>query len=430
MRYQPLSNLFYIKNRQAFCEKMLPNSFAVLASNDPMPTNADGTMGFQQNADLLYLSGIDQAESILVIYPDAYKEEDREILFVKATNELQQTWDGDVLTKAKASEISGIERVEWIDDFERLLDYFAFEADTIYLGHNEHKKRTTRDLQTRQDRFIQRIRQMYPLHHYERAAKITRELRPIKSTGEIEATRRAADIGTQAFKRLLRQVKPGMMEYEIEAEITHEILKSGGLRNAFPPIVAGGKNACVLHYTSNDHQLIDGDMVLLDFGACHAHYNSDTTRCFPVNGRFSERQKEVYLSVLHCLREGSKLLTRGTSHADYEENMAQLIEAQLVKLGLLTPKDIKEQDPKRPAYKKYFMHGTAHHLGLDIHDVGLYSQPIEAGMIFTCEPGIYIREEGIGCRLEDDFLVTEDGNICLTADMPIELEEIEALMKK
>jgi len=321
-----------------------------------------------------------------------------------------------------------VENVIWVDELEKNLDYFVFEADTIYLGHNEHKKRTTRGLQTQQDRFIGRIMQIYPLHDYERAAKITRHLRPIKSAEEIDLTQRAADIGTQAFYRVLNMVKPGVMEYEIDAEIHHEILKNGGLRHAFHPIVAGGKNACILHYNNNDQALRDGEMILLDFGACYGNYNSDTTRCFPVNGRFSKRQKEVYTSVLHCLREGSKLLIAGASHADYEENMAKLIEEQLVNLGLLSIEDIKSQDPKKPAYKKYYMHGSAHHLGLDIHDVGLYQRPIEAGMIFTCEPGIYIREEGLGCRLEDDFLVTESGNINLTGNMPIEIEEIEALI--
>ncbi len=424
----PISANFFAKNRQRFCDMMSPNSVAIIASNDMMPTNADGTMGYVQNNDLYYLTGIEQEETVLVMYPDAYKEEQHEILFIRRSSEELSTWDGDKLTKEKATELSGLENVIWVDELEKNLDYFVFEADTIYLGHNEHKKRTTRDLQTRQDRFIRRIMQMYPLHKYERAAKITRHLRPIKSAEEIALTHHAAKIGTQAFHRVLQMVKPGVMEYEIDAEISHEILKNGGLRHAFHPIIAGGKNACILHYNNNDQVLRDGEMVLLDFGACYGNYNSDTTRCFPVNGRFSKRQKEVYTSVLHCLREGSKLLTAGTSHADYEENMASLIEEQLVHLGLLTMKDIKNQDPKKPTYKKYYMHSSAHHLGLDVHDVGLYQRPIEAGMIFTCEPGIYIREEGLGCRLEDDFLVTEDGNINLTEAMPLDIEEIEHLM--
>jgi len=428
MKHTLLPANFFAKNRRAFCDMMRPNSVAMFASNDVMPTNADGTMGYVQNNDLFYLSGIEQEETVLVMYPDAYKEEHHEILFIRRSSEELSTWDGDKLTKEQATEISGVENVIWVDELEKNLDYFVFEADTIYLGHNEHKKRTTRDLQTQQDRFIGRIMQMYPLHRYQRAAKISRHLRPIKSSEEIALTQRAADIGTQAFHRVLQMVKPGIMEYEIDAEISHEILKNGGLRHAFHPIIAGGKNACILHYSNNDQPLRDGEMVLLDFGACYGNYNSDTTRCFPVNGRFSKRQKEVYTSVLHCLREGSKLLLAGASHANYEESMAKLIEEQLVNLGLLSMEDIKNQDPKKPAYKKYYMHGSAHHLGLDIHDVGLYQRPIEAGMIFTCEPGIYIREEGLGCRLEDDFLVTEDGNINLTKDMLIEIDEIENWM--
>jgi len=428
MNQTPLPPTFFQKNRKAFCDMMQPNSVAIIASNDMMPSNADGMMGYIQNNDLLYLSGIEQEETVLAMYPNAYKEEEREILFIRRSSEELSTWDGDKLSKEKAIELSGIETIIWVDELEKNLDYFVFEADTIYLGHNEHKKRTTRDLETRQDRLIQRIKQLYPLHDYERAAKITRHLRPLKSTEEIALTQAAADIGVQAFHRVLKLAKPGVMEYEIDAEIHHEILKNGGLRHAFHPIVAGGKNACVLHYNQNDQMLKDGEMVLLDFGACYGNYNSDTTRCFPVNGRFTKRQKEVYTAVLHCLREGSKLLMPGASHADYEESMAKLIEEQLVNLGLLSMADINNQDPKKPAYKKYFMHGTAHHLGLDVHDVGLYHRPIEAGMIFTCEPGIYIREEGLGCRLEDDFLITENGNNNLTENMPIEIEEIENLM--
>lgn len=427
MRYEQISNKLFIKNRKSFISKMKPNTIAILTSNDVKHNNADDVMGFTQNNDLFYLSGIDQEESILVLYPDAYKEENRAILFVKETNEHIKIWDGEKLTKEQATEVSGIERVEWLQDFEILLQYMAFEADGFYLGHNEHIKRVTKDQETQQDRMIKWCKQKYPLHEYHRVAKITRDLRQIKFKEEVSLIQKAADISVESFKRVLKASKPNMNEYELEAELTYNLLKSGALRHAFKPIVASGKNACALHYNTNDAICKDGDMILMDFGVCYANYNSDTTRCFPVNGKFSERQKEVYSSVLHCLKEGSKLLKPGIVHADYEKNMASLVEAELIKLSLLDAKEVANQDPKKPLYKKYFMHGTAHHIGLDVHDVGPY-RTIESGMVFTCEPGIYIPEEGIGCRLENDYLITKDGNINLTEALPIEIDDIESIM--
>lgn len=406
---------------------MKPNTIAILTSNDVKHNNADDVMGFTQNNDLFYLSGIDQEESVLLLYPDAVKEENRAILFVKETNEHIKIWDGEKLTKEQATEVSGIERIEWATDFEMLLQYMAFEADGFYLGHNEHLKRVSKDQETQQDRMINWCKQKYPLHEYHRASKITRDLRQIKSDEEIVLIQKAADISVDGFKRVLRACKPKMNEYELEAELTYNLVKAGATRHAFNPIVASGANACALHYNTNDSVCEDGDMILLDFGVCYANYNSDTTRCIPVNGKFSERQKEVYNSVLYCLKAGSKLLKPGVSHIDYEKNMAALVETELIKLGLLNADDVAKQDPKNPLYKKYFMHGTAHHIGLDVHDVGPYST-IEAGMVFTCEPGIYIPEEGIGCRLENDYLITADANINLTEAMPIEIVEIEALM--
>lgn len=430
MRYDKISNALFIKNRKNFTSKMKPNTIAVLTSNDVKHNNADDVMGFTQNNDLFYLSGIDQEETILVLYPDAYKKENREILFVKETNEQIKIWDGEKLTKEDATEVSGIKRVEWGQDFEMLLQYMAFEADGFYLGHNEHLKRVTKDQQTQQDRMIAWCKEKYPLHHYYRAAKITRDLRPVKSSEEIALMQKAADISVESFKRVLKGCKPNVKEFELEAELTYNLVKSGGAHHAFQPIVASGKNACALHYNTNDAVCNDGDMVLLDFGVCYANYNSDTTRCFPVNGRFSERQREVYASVLYCLNEGSQLLNPGVMPSDYEKQMAGLVEAELIKLGLLNAEDVAKQDPEKPLYKKYFMHGTAHHIGLDVHDVGSYSHPLEVGMVLTCEPGIYIPEEGIGCRLENDYLITEEGNINLTEAMPIEIEDIEALMNK
>tara|TARA_R110001583_G_scaffold71180_1_gene200828 strand:+ start:35504 stop:36796 length:1293 start_codon:yes stop_codon:yes gene_type:complete len=429
MRYQRIPSTLFIKNRQNFTSKMEPNSIAIFASNDVMPNNADDVMGFSQNNELFYLCGVDQEESILVLFPDAALPENRALLFVKETSDLIKIWEGNKLTKEQGFEVSGIKNVKWLQDFELAIQYMAFDADTFYLGHNEHKKTVTSEMNTRQDRMIAWCKEKYPLHNYKRAAKITRELRQIKSEEEIELMQKAADISIGGFKRVLKAVKPGMFEYELEAELTYELIKKGGKRHAFMPIVASGQNACALHYNTNDAVCNNGDMVLMDFGVCYANYNSDTTRCFPVNGTFSSRQKEVYNAVLHCLKEGSKLLKPGVISVNYEKGMANLVEEQLIKLGLLNAEDVKNQDPDNPLYKKYLMHGTAHHIGLDVHDVGLYTRPFEAGMVLTCEPGIYISEEGIGCRLENDILLTESGNINLTAAMPIEIEDIEAIMK-
>ena len=428
MRYAQIPSSLFIKNRQNFTAKMEPNSIAILTSNDVMPNNADDEMGFSQNNDLFYLSGVDQEESILLVYPDAVLPANREILFVKETSELIKIWEGDKLTKEKAFEVSGVKNVKWLQDFDLTLQYMAFEADTFYLGHNEHKKTLTAEMFTQQDRMIAKCKEKYPLHNYLRAAKIARELRQIKSEEEIALMQQAADISVGSFKRVLKAVKPTMMEYELEAELTYELIRNGAKRHAFMPIVASGANACALHYNTNDSICKDGDMILMDFGVCYANYNSDTTRCFPVNGKFSKRQKEVYNAVLHCLKEGSKLLKAGAVSAEYEKQMASLVEQQLINLGVLDAEKVKNQDPENPLYKKYFMHGTAHFIGLDVHDVGLYTRPFEAGMVLTCEPGIYISEEGIGCRLENDYLITSQGNINLTAKMPIEINEIEALM--
>ena len=427
MRYKQIQNNLFIKNRINFVSKMKTNTISILTSNDVKHTNTDDVMGFAQNNDLFYLCGIDQEDTILVLYPDAQKGANKTILFITETNEHIKIWDGEKLTKKQATAISGIERVEWLQDFEKVLQYMAFEADGFYLGHNEHIKRVTNNQQTKQDRMIAWCKEKYPLHEYHRVAKITRSLRQYKSDEEVELIQKAADISVNSFKRVLKSTKPNIFEYELEAELIYNLTKQGAIRHAFKPIVASGKNACALHYNTNDSLCKEGDMILMDFGVCYANYNSDTTRCFPVNGKFSKRQKEVYEAVLHCLKEGSKLLKPGIAHADYEKNMANLIENQLIDLGLLNDNDVANQDPDKPLYKKYFMHGTAHHIGLDVHDVGPY-KTIEAGMVLTCEPGIYIPEEDIGCRLENDYLITESGNRNLTKAMPIEIEDIEAIM--
>lgn len=429
MRYDALPTSLFIKNRRNFADQMVHNTIGILTSNHIKHTNADDVMGFAQNNDLFYLCGIDQEESILILFPDAYKKENREILFIQETSEHIKIWDGEKLTKEQATDISGIKRVEWIQEFEKVLQLMAFEADGFYLGHNEHIKRVTNNQQTQQDRMILWCKEKYPLHNCYRVAKITRDLRQIKSPEEVALIKKAADISVKGFKRVLKTTKININEYEIEAELIYALTKNGATRHAFKPIVASGNNACALHYNSNDDSCKDGEMILMDFGVCYANYNSDTTRCFPVNGKFSSRQRDVYKAVLHCLKEGSKLLKPGVISVDYEKQMAILIEKQLINLRLLDAKEVAEQDPEKPLYKKYFMHGTAHHIGLDVHDVGLYSRPFESGMVLTCEPGIYIPEEDIGCRLENDYLITEDGNINLTEAMPIEIEDIEALMK-
>jgi len=429
MRYKQIKNSLFIKNRQRFIAKMHQQTIAIITSNDVKHTNTDDVMGFAQNSDLFYLSGIDQEETILVLYPDAYNKKYRELLFVKETNEHVKIWDGEKLTKEKVSEISGIKRVEWLQDFEKILQLIAFEADGFYLGHNEHIKRVTYNQQTQQDRMILWCKEKYPLHQYYRVSKITRALRTIKSNTEIELMQSAIDISVSSFIRVLKNCKANIYEYELEAELIYNLIKSGASRHAFKPIVASGKNACALHYNTNDDICNDGDMVLLDFGVCYANYNSDTTRCFPVNGTFTKRQKEVYSAVLHCLKKGSQLLKPGVIPSEYETKMALIVEEQLIDLGLLNKDEVTNQDPDNPLYKKYFMHGTAHHIGLDVHDVGLYSIPLKEGMVVTCEPGIYIPEEGIGCRLENDYFITKDGNKNLTKAMPIEIKDIEALMK-
>jgi Xaa-Pro aminopeptidase len=430
MRYTAIDPSLFEENRKRFIKKINANSIAMLASNDVMPTNADDVMGFAQNNDLFYLSGIDQDGTILLLYPDAFKEENRSILFIKMVTEQNRIWEGNFLTQEEASRISGIKTIKWIHEFEKVLQLFAFEADAFYLSHNEHIKRATSEMTTRADRMIHWCKEKYPLHQYERVAKITRELRPIKSVPEIELIKKANAISAKGFERLLKAIRANIYEYELEAELTYEWIKNGATRHAFKPIVAAGANACALHYNSNNALCLEDDMVLVDFGVCYANYNSDVTRCVPVRGTFSKRQRAVYTSVLNCLKEGAKLLKPGMLFRDYEKKMVGLVEKELIGLGLISSEEVANQPPDAPVYREFFMHGTAHYLGLDVHDVGLYSRPLEKGMVLTCEPGIYIPKEGIGCRLENDYLITADGNINLSEAIPIEIEDIEERLKK
>jgi len=428
-RYSKIPNQLFIQNRNNFKEHLKPNSIAIFFSNDIMPTNADGAMGFKQNSDLFYLSGIDQEESILVIFPDAKDEKHKEILFLRETNETIAIWEGEKLTKEQATEISGIKTIYWTHQFEQILRTLMYQAEYVYLNSNEHLRKYI-ETETAQDRWNKKIMQNYPLHKYERAAPILFKLRTIKHSIEIDLIQQACNITEKAFRRILKFVKPGVWEYEIEAEMLHEIIINRSKGFAYSPIIASGRNACVLHYIENNKQCQDGEVILIDVGAEYANYASDMTRCIPVNGKFTKRQKEVYNSVLFVLKEATKLLRPGMTFEKYNEEVGRLMTEELLKLKLLTKEDIQKQTPEKPAYKKYFMHGTSHFLGLDVHDVGFFYEPMQAGMVFTCEPGIYIPEENLGIRLENDILITQNGQINLMQNIPIEAEEIETLMNE
>jgi len=428
-RYSKIPNQLFIQNRNNFKEYLKPNSIAIFFSNDIMPTNADGAMGFKQNSDLFYLSGIDQEESILVIFPDAKDEKHKEILFLRETNETIAIWEGEKLTKEQATEISGIKTIYWTHQFEQILRTLMYQAEYVYLNSNEHLRKYI-ETETAQDRWNKRIMQNYPLHKYERAAPILFKLRTIKHSIEIDLIQQACNITEKAFRRILKFVKPGVWEYEIEAEMLHETIINRSKGFAYSPIIASGRNACVLHYVENNKQCQDGEVILIDVGSEYANYASDMTRCIPVNGKFTKRQKEVYNSVLFVLKEATKLLRPGMTFEKYNAEVGRLMTEELLKLKLLTKEDIQKQTPEKPAYKKYFMHGTSHFLGLDVHDVGFFYEPMQAGMVFTCEPGIYIPEENLGIRLENDILITQNGQINLMQNIPIEAEEIETLMNE
>jgi Xaa-Pro aminopeptidase len=427
MRYTPISKQLYIQNRARFVAQMKPSSLAVFNANDIMPTNADGHMKFRQNNDLFYLSGIDQEETVLVLSPNAKNPKLREVLFVKKTSELIEIWEGHKFTKEEARELSGIETVYWTEQFDAVFHQLVVDCDQIYLNTNEHA-RSSNQVQTRDQRFIDSIKEKYPLHRLLRAAPIMQDLRMFKSPLEIEQIKKACKITEEAFSRILKFVKPGVFEYEIEAEITHEFLRKGSRGHAYESIVASGASACVLHYIDNDKTCKDGELILLDFGAEYGNYNADLTRVIPVSGKFTERQKAVYNSVLAVYHVAKNSMKAGISFADYDKKVAEAMEQQLIKLGLLNVEEVAKQNTEQPLYRKYFMHGVSHFLGLDVHDVGHKHEPIKAGMVLTIEPGIYIREEGIGIRIENDILVTDTGNEELMPNVPTTIEEIEAAM--
>ena len=427
MRYETISAGLFARNRQNLRGLLKPGSLVIVHSNDIYPTNADATMAFKQNSDLLYLSGVDQEETVLVLMPDAVDPNDREILFVKETNEHIAIWEGEKLSKERAREVSGIERVEWAQSFDSFLHRLVPQAENVYLATNEHL-RASAVVETRNARFIADCQARYPLHRYERLAPLTHRLRMIKDAEEIRMIQKACDITEAGFRRLLGFIKPGVGEWEIEAELLHEFTRRGSRGFAYAPIIGSGKNACVLHYLENSVICQDGEMVLLDVAAECRGWNSDLTRTLPVNGRFTKRQRQVYDAVLRVFRGANEILRPGNNPLDYQKQVVELMEGELVGLGLFSAKEAKAQGKDKALVKKYFMHGTSHHLGLDVHDVSPPNQEFSEGMVFTIEPGIYIREEALGVRLENDVLIGKDGNFDLMANIPIEAEEIEELM--
>jgi Xaa-Pro aminopeptidase len=429
MRYQQLDSKIFVDNRRNFVKHLKPKSLAVFNSNDIYPTSADGTLPFKQATDIFHLSGVDQEESILVIFPDAHKEEHKEMLFLKETNDHIAVWEGAKLNKDQALGVSGIKNVFWLTEFERVFTEVMSHAENVYLNSNEHLRANV-ETETREARFVKWCKESFPIHTYQRAAPIMHQIRAIKSDLEVEVMQMAADITTKGYDRILKYIKPGVMEYELEAEFMHEWLMNRSRGFAYTPIIGSGYNACVLHYIENNDACKDGDLILFDVGCEYGNYACDVTRCFPVNGKFTERQKDVYSAVLRVKKASEKLLVPGNNLIDYHKAVGKLMEAELIGLKLITQEEVDSEDPAWPAYKKYFMHGTSHYIGLDVHDVGLWTGKIEAGMVFTCEPGIYIPEENLGIRLEDDLVVTENGLINLTKHIPIEIEDVEAAMAK
>jgi len=427
MKYTPLPKELYQRNRQKLISKLKSDSVVLFNSNDIMPTNADGTMRFRQNNDLFYLCGIDQEETILLLAPDCPVPAMREVLFLRETNEHIAVWEGHKYTKEEAEATSGIQNIKWLADFDLVFNTVMSLSKNIYLNTNEHLRAGVH-VETRDARFIKTCKEKYPLHEYERIAPIMHELRGVKEQEEIDQLQIACDITEKGFRRILSFVKPGVTEYEIEAEFLHEFVRNRSKGFAYEPIIASGASACVLHYIENKKACLDGELLLLDVGAEYGNYNADMTRTIPVNGRFSPRQRAVYDAVLRVKNQASSMLRPGVIIQDYHKEVGLIMQSELVGLGLIDQTDIKNQDPNWPAYKKYFMHGTSHHLGLDVHDVGTMHFPIKAGMVFTVEPGIYIPAEGFGVRLENDIVVLENGYLDLMGNIPVEAEEIESLM--
>jgi len=427
MKYNSITPELFIRNRKKLEKKLEKNSIAFVVASDEMPRNGDQNYFYRPNSDLFYLTGITQEKTILVICPDHPDKASNEILFILHASKETEIWQGHKLSKDEASAISGIKKVKWLDEFDSTMAELFILSENIYINTNEITKFSV-EFNYSDFRFIENVKKRYPLHNYKRLAPIITSLRLIKEPEEIDLIKKACELTNKAFHRVLKFIKPGVKEFEIEAEITHEFLRNAAIGNAYHPIIGSGKNACFLHYPYNSEECKDGDMILMDFGAEYAYYCADTTRTIPVNGTFSKRQKEVYQAVLNGLKELRKLMVKGITIAQLNVEAGKIMEKEILNLGLITQKDIDTQPANNPAYKKYFMHGMSHFMGLDVHDVGTTNIPFEPGMVLTCEPGIYIPEEGLGIRLENDILITDGEPIDLLEFEPIEIDEIEKLM--
>jgi Xaa-Pro aminopeptidase len=429
MKYLPLNSKIFIQNRARFIERMDKNAIAIFNSNDELPSNGDAIHTFKQNSDLLWLTGIEQEDSMLILFPDNPDAKYREVLVLTRPNELKEKWDGHRLRIAEAIAISGIQTIVWLDALEASLQPWIHLADTIYLNTNENDRKANL-VPVRDYRYAEMMKQRYPLHAYKRSAKILKDLRAVKSALEVEAIQKAIDITDVAFRKLLQFIKPGTMEYEIEAEIMHSFLMQRATGQAYNSIIASGDRARTLHYVENNQECKDGELILMDFGALYGNYAADLTRTIPVNGKFSKRQKEVYNCCLHLHKYAASILKPGISIIDYTEKVGDEATIAFQKIGLINKADIKNEDPNNRAYRKYLYHGISHHLGLDVHDLGTRTAPVMQGMVFTVEPGIYIEEEKMGVRIENNFWITKNGNKDLMKNIPITVEEIEQLMKK
>lgn len=427
MRYSSINPALFQLNRRRFARKMKPDSIAIFQSNDLMPRNGDTFFPFRQNSDLFYLSGLDQPETVVVLFPDCVKEDFQEVAFIQHSSPLTELWEGHRYSKAEATKVSGIKKIFWLSEMPRILSELILLSKRIYINTNEND-RFTSEVESRNMRFAKQLMAQYPLHKYHRAQPILKKLAMIKSSYEVKLMRKAINITGKAFERVLDFTRPGVWEYDIEAEITHEFMRNRANGHAYAPIVASGKNACVLHYASNNQECKRGDILLMDFGAEYANYAADLSRSIPVSGRFTDRQRAVYDAVLRVMKQAKSLLVPGITLEEYHKEVGKMMESELLELKLIDKTDIKNQTTNAPAYKKYFMHGTSHHLGLDVHDRSNRYDPIQAGMVFTCEPGIYIREENLGIRLENNILVTDDSPIDLMGHIPIQPDEIEELM--
>lgn len=429
MKYLPLNSTIFINNRKRFIKEMKPNSIAIFVSNDEWPSNGDALHHFKQNSDLYWLSGVEQEDSMVILFPDCPDAKYKEVLVLVRPNEMKEKWDGKRLRASEATAISGIHTIVWLDSIDAMLQTWIHLADTIYLDSNENDRKTSL-VRSKEYRFIDEMKSHYPLHQYMRAAKILKELRSIKQKEEVEVIQKAIDITENTFRRLLKFIKPGVMEYEIEAEIVHSFLSQRATGEAYGSIIASGDRARTLHYVSNNQVCKDGELILMDFGANYGGYCADLTRTVPVNGKFNKRQKEVYNSCLHLHNYAKGILKPGISIVDYTDKVGEEATQQFIKIGLITKSDVKNEDKENRAYRKYLYHGISHHLGIDVHDLGTRTEPIKAGMVFTVEPGIYIEQEHIGIRIENNFWITKNGNIDLMKNIPITVEEIEKLMSK